>query len=328
MADEVVGGAASGAAAGSSFGPWGAAFGALYGISQGSKARKAGEKAGKESLRAARDAELLNRERYGIAAGLMSPYIDRSNIASQQLMAELGLPQAPQQYMGQGEQQPISHEDYLAFKKPEYDDFYPGEYRRDRRPQEKEYKEALEDWQFRMDAREASGQPMPGESPYMGGEQTQGPANNADYEYKARDISEIPGYQAAMDESLGAAEQSAVSSGSTAYGGRRLEAAGEVGAGVQQSYYNNYMNMLQNMANPTAATNLSSMGMNQGISMGQQNIAATNAASNYRLQGVAAQNAAGSDVMGGLANMYGSYMDSGGGGGNSDSGAYRNEWDF
>jgi len=127
-------------------------------------------------------------------------------------------------------------------------------------------------------------------------------------EFTPRDISQIPGYQAVMDESLSAAEQSAVSSGSTAYGGRRLEAAGQVGANVQQSYYTNYMNMLQNLSAPTVATNLSSMGMNQGIAMGQQNIAATNIANDFRLQGVAAQNAAMADIIGGAASAYGSYM--------------------
>ena len=118
-----------------------------------------------------------------------------------------------------------------------------------------------------------------------------------------RDMSQIPGYQAVMDESLMAAEQSAVSSGSTAYGGRRLEAAGEVGANVQQSYYTNYMNMLQNLASPTVATNLSSMGMNQGIQMGQQNIAATNQSGQYMIQGAAARNAQQSDLMSGLVNL-------------------------
>ena len=127
-------------------------------------------------------------------------------------------------------------------------------------------------------------------------------------ELAPRDMSQIPGYQAVMDESLSAAEQSAVSSGSTAYGGRRLEAAGQVGANVQQSYYTNYMNMLQNLSSPTVATNLSSMGMNQGIAMGQQNIAATNAANEFRLQGVAAQSAGVADLIGGLTSAYGSYM--------------------
>ncbi len=119
---------------------------------------------------------------------------------------------------------------------------------------------------------------------------------SSDEGFTPRDMSDIPGYQAVMDESLRAVEQSAVSSGSTAYGGRRLEAAGEVGANVQQSYYTNYMNMLQNLSSPTVATNLSSMAMNQGVSVGQQNIAATNQSNQYMLEGRAAVNAQQSDI--------------------------------
>ena len=121
----------------------------------------------------------------------------------------------------------------------------------------------------------------------------------SDTGYAPRDVSQIPGYQGVMDESLRAAEQSAISGGGTAYGGRRLKAAGEVGAGVQQSYYNNYMNMLQNMASPTSATNLASMGMNQGIQMGQQNIASTNTANQYMMEGAGARQGGFGDLLGG-----------------------------
>ena len=123
-------------------------------------------------------------------------------------------------------------------------------------------------------------------------------------ELAPRDMSQVPGYQAVMDESLRGAEQSAVSSGSTAYGGRRLEAAGQVSAGVQQSYYNNYMNMLQNLASPTVATNLAGMGVGQAQSIGQQNIAATNASNAYRLEGTAASNAAMADMVGAGVGYY------------------------
>jgi len=190
------------------------------------KASDVTKDAARTTLSTAKDAEALNRERWGEAQGYLDPYIGRSEEAAQQFQAEMGLPQ--------------------------YGDI--GE------------------------------------------------------ELAPRDMSQIPGYQAVMDESLRAVEQSAINSGSTAYGGRRLEAAGQVGAGVQQSYYTNYMNMLQNLSSPTAAINLSSMGMNQGIAMGQQNIAATNIANDYRLQGVAAQNAGIADLVGGLASAYGSYM--------------------
>lgn len=77
-----------------------------------------------------------------------------------------------------------------------------------------------------------------------------------------------PAYQAMLDESLGAVEQTAASSGSTAYGGRRLKEAGKVGAGVQQSFYNNYMNMLSEASQPNATTNVSSLGLGQAATMG------------------------------------------------------------
>ncbi len=115
---------------------------------------------------------------------------------------------------------------------------------------------------------------------------------------------QTPGYQNVMDESLRASAQSATSSGSTTYGGRRLEAAGQVGAGVQQSYYTNYMNMLQNIGQPQVAQNLASLGVGQGATIGQQNIAATGQAQNLRMQGIGAQNAAIADLMGGAANIY------------------------
>jgi hypothetical protein len=116
-------------------------------------------------------------------------------------------------------------------------------------------------------------------------------------------MSQIPGYQAVMDESMRGAEQSAMNSGSTLYGGRRLQAAGQVGAGVQQSYYSNYMNLLQNMANPSVATNIAGMGVGQGQAIGQQNIASTGMANDYRMQGRGAQNAAISDVLGGAVQL-------------------------
>lgn len=128
---------------------------------------------------------------------------------------------------------------------------------------------------------------------------------------------QTPAYQAMMDESLRAAGQSATASGATTYGGRRLKAAGEVGAGVQQSfynnymgqrerayenqigreasafhnqqaakqsYYNNYMGMLQNMASPATSTNLAGMAMNQGAMIGSQNMSAQQMASGYQSQ--------------------------------------------
>lgn len=231
-------------------GPAGAVAGAAIGGSIGEDPGAGAGEASEATLQASREAEALNRERYQQAQGYMEPFAGRSNIAAQQLQAELGLPQ----YMDQGGVE-----------------FFPP------------------------------GQEQMG--PFQDGEPSASPYATPGQEFTTRDMSDVPGYQAVMDESLRAVEQSAVSSGSTAYGGRRLEAAGEVGAGVQQSYYNNYMNMLQNLATPTVATNLSSMGMNQGVQMGQQNIAATNQSNQYMMAGAAARNAQQADLMGGIFNL-------------------------
>ena len=81
-----------------------------------------------------------------------------------------------------------------------------------------------------------------------------------------------------------------------------------VKAGTENQFYSNYMNMLQNMASPQVAQNLSALGVNQGMAMGQQNIGAQTTASNYNLQGVGAQNAAIADLSKGAANIATAYM--------------------
>ena len=288
----------------------------MVGMISSDNASDAAGDAAEGSLQAAQRSEDLNRERFALAQGYLDPYAGRANIAAQQLQAEMGLPQYGEQAGGStvneqwqdpnaGWQDPnmgpaeAGQEPYPAMPELTTSEHPAAKRLNEKKLAEWEQAKAAVDQRNRM----GDAQQSPYASTGAGGGQ----------EYSARDISQIPGYQAAMDESLAAAEQSAVSSGSTAYGGRRLEAAGEVGAGVQQSYYTNYMNMLQNLANPTVATNLAGMGVGQGQSIGQQNIAAQNMASNYRLQGTAAGNAAMADFAGGAANMYGAYMGQPGG---------------
>lgn len=237
-------------------------------ITGASGVESAAQESAEDTRETARRAEALNRERYQLAQGYMTPFVGRSDIASRQMMAEMGLPQyqSPQTTQ-QTTQQAGAGRDFEIGPDGEI---------------------------YQLATASPDPQGPAGFDPYM---------SNADQEYAPRELSQIPGYQAVMDESLRAAEQSAVSSGSTAYGGRRLKAAGEVGAGVQQSYYNNYMNMLQNLASPTTATNLSSMGMNQGIAMGQQNIAATGMANQYMMEGAGARQAGFADLMGGISNV-------------------------
>lgn len=118
---------------------------------------------------------------------------------------------------------------------------------------------------------------------------------------------ETPGYQMAIDERSRAVNTGAAGAGMLYSGRRGLELA-KGGSDVHNQYYTNYMNTLQNIANPQAAQNLSALGMNQGLAMGQQNIAAQNTSSNYKLQGVQAENAATADLVGGLTNVFSGYM--------------------
>ena len=273
----------------------------IGGITGATGIEDASRAAAASSDEAAQRAEALNRERYGQAQGYMAPWIGRSDIASQQLMAELGLPQYSSQ---QGQQAgplegvqdpnmgPSPNADPSQANITQFGGFGRGTGGMINRMMPK-----LMD---KIKSADESGAPS---SPYMNPEGAYEVA--PEHVYRPRDTSQIPGYQAAMDESLRAAEQSAISSGSTAYGGRRLEAAGEVGAGVQQSYYNNYMNMLQNMASPQSATNMASMGLNQGVSMGQQNLAATNQSNQYRMEGAGARQAGIGDILGAGAGVLG-----------------------
>jgi len=61
--------------------------------------------------------------------------------------------------------------------------------------------------------------------------------------------------------------------------------------------------MLQNMADPTAATNLAGMGLNQGVAMGGQKIASQQNISGYDLAGTEAQGQAIADTMRGMSNI-------------------------
>jgi hypothetical protein len=285
------------------------AAGVASGAYQGHKARKAGKEAAESAERVASEesqvqrdiaanAEALNRERYLEAKGLLMPRVRQSDIAQNQLMAELGL--------GGYQTQPLfSSGGYQA--QPQ---FSSGGYRRE--PVGRGFA-----------PQDGGGGPfdLPGNRMVGASIRNLPPSEESYYEpldpttfKKSTSYMDIPGYQAAIDESLRAVEQAGNYEGATSYGGRRLKAAGQVGAGVQQSYYNNYMNMLQNIAQPQVAQNLASMGVNQGANIGSQNIVAGQASSNAvlqgnqqanesRLAGTAASNAAIGDVMGGIMNM-------------------------
>ena len=71
------------------------------------------------------------------------------------------------------------------------------------------------------------------------------------------------------------------------------------------------MNMLQNMSGSGSATNLASLGTGQAAAIGQQNIAATSAANQFKMQGVEAKNAAMADAMGGGMGLLGGAIEGG-----------------
>ena len=109
-----------------------------------------------------------------------------------------------------------------------------------------------------------------------------------------------PSYQGAIAAGSEAVNTGAANAGAL-YSGSRGEALKEVGQSVQQSYYNNYMNMLSNLANPSTATNLANINIGAQGAIGQQNIAATNLANENR-------SAVTADIMGGVTTAAGAYM--------------------
>jgi hypothetical protein len=118
---------------------------------------------------------------------------------------------------------------------------------------------------------------------------------------------ETPGYQSLLEERRREAEQAAAVGGGL-YSGRRIQAAADVGGATQSQFYQNYMNMLQNLGSPAVATNLAGLGMGQAATLGAQDIAAQQAASRQRVAGAESQQAFLGDVMGGAANIAGSYL--------------------
>ena len=125
----------------------------------------------------------------------------------------------------------------------------------------------------------------------------------------------MPGYSDAIDAGVRTVNQGEANAGNL-YSGSRGLALRDAGQNVQQSYYTNYMNLLQNMANPKSTTNMASVGVGQAGTIGAQNISATNQANAYRMAGTEAQNAAIADITGALGSGISAYMNrppSGGG---------------
>ena len=79
---------------------------------------------------------------------------------------------------------------------------------------------------------------------------------------------------------------------------------------TEEQRYVNYMNMLQNLSSPGTATNLASLGVNQGIAQGGQSTQAVANTTQYNLGATAASNAARADMVGGLTNLASAYIGS------------------
>ena len=112
-----------------------------------------------------------------------------------------------------------------------------------------------------------------------------------------------PGYQGAIDAGVSAVNQGSANQGSL-YSGSRARELKKVGQDVQQSYFSNYMNMLNNMANPTTTTNVSSLGMGQAATIGGQNIGSAAQQGQFRQQGAQASQAATGDALGALMALF------------------------
>lgn len=123
---------------------------------------------------------------------------------------------------------------------------------------------------------------------------------------------ETGGYQSLLDERQRAAQGQAAGAG-TLYSGRRIQEASDVGGATQSQFYQNYMSMLQNLGSPNVATNLASLGVGQAASIGQQNLAAQQIASQGQVSAAQTRQAATGDIIGGIANVAGAYYGSQGG---------------
>lgn len=248
---------------------------------------------------AQRRAEEINEARYQEARELLSPYLASSSAANRQLMVELGL---GSQASEAEQQQHIADLDKLqtqleGLQLEESQSKKAGKPKGIRgvlkSEKDKTYADAIADIQKKIAAKQGiidkfsitpPQQEAPG-SAYM----------------------RTPVYQGAIKAGTEAVNTGAADAGAL-YSGSRGIALRDVGQNVNQSMYANYMNLLQNAANPATATNLSSLGVGQAANIGQQNIASQQMQNAYTMQGAADRSALYSDVAGGLTSAFTAYM--------------------
>lgn len=77
---------------------------------------------------------------------------------------------------------------------------------------------------------------------------------------------------------------------------------------TEEQRYSNYMNSLNNLAQGRTTGNVASMGVNQGVSSGNQLLSSTAQQNQSRAMGTQATNAAIGDITGGVGNMASAYI--------------------
>ncbi len=315
---------------------------AAAGYMNADASKDASKRAGKKLTGAQQAAEALNRERYAEAQKTLSPYLLSSSVANRQLMNELGL---GGQYAEGEQQNRISNlsslqEQLVALQNQEAASKAAVAKKKKKKKggllgaiQDVSGFEDIDDLANPINGAKAS---LSGTKFALSGGKSQlgpdgKPIDNATaianlqkqiadeqaaidgYSPGAQDTQpgtaymKTPAYQGAINAGVSAVNQGAANDGGL-YSGARGNALKDVGQGVQQSFYSNYMNMLQNMANPSTATNLSNIGIGQAGNIGQQNIAATQGVNAINMMGTADSNAANADMVGGLTSAFTAYM--------------------
>ena len=129
----------------------------------------------------------------------------------------------------------------------------------------------------------------------------------------AYDVTQMAGYQGALEQGLNAVNQGAAGSGML-YSGQRAKDLQSEGQNVYGSYYNDYMNRITGMSNTGLNAAQTYVNANASLRGAQAGLQGQQAQGQY-----AAQQASQSDMMGALGSMggmiAGHYSGKGGGGG-------------
>jgi len=273
-------------------------------------AAKKSEKRLAESEAAARE---LNERRYEEAKKTLSPYLTSSSIANRQLMIELGL---GDQYAAEEQKGRTGNLAALQQQLADLQERQAGSVQSTAKMRtiaggtlgklvgklagEKESRDLKNFTESSADLQTQIAEVQAAIDSYAANPQAAQEAPGTAY-------MRTPVYQGAIQAGTDAVNAGAAEAGSL-YSGARGIALKDVGQNVNQSMYNNYLNLLQNTASPATATNFSNMGIGQAGNIGQQNIAATQMRNAYNMQGAEDQGAYYADVAGGLSNAFTAYM--------------------